>query len=98
VFAETLIASSEGIVAKNAFVYGSIKHPTRNFFVLHKKDIGDVTFPTTEADPSQIERQEWMGKDEDDAITELDNKANDPASEVEEQLLEMILGFSKQEK
>lgn len=93
IFAETLMASPTGIVAKNAFVVANAKHPTRNFFVFYRKDIGDTVFDPQEANPNQIERQEWMDKDEEDATSELDAKAADPAAELEEALLEMILGF-----
>jgi hypothetical protein len=93
IFAETLMASPAGIVAKNAFVVANGKHPTRNFFVFYRKDIGDTVFDPQEANPNQIERQEWMDKDEEDATAELDAKASDPAAEWEETLLEMILGF-----
>lgn len=93
VFSETLIASPEGIIAKNAFILAHGKHPTRNFFVFYRKDIGDMVFDPQEADPKQTERQDWMDKDEEDAVTELEAKAADPSAELEELLLEMILGF-----
>jgi len=93
IFSETLLASASGIVAKNAFVFAHGKHPTRNFFVFYRKDLGDMIFQPQEANPTQIERQDWMDKDEEDAMAELDAKAADPSSELEEALLEMILGF-----
>jgi hypothetical protein len=93
IFAETLMATDLGIVAKNAFVFAHGKHPTRNFFVFFRKNIGDMSFEPKEAHPSQIERQDWMDKDEEDALAELDAKEADPASELEEALLELILGF-----
>jgi hypothetical protein len=93
VFSETLMASPSGIVAKNAFVFAHGKHPTRNFFVFYRKDIGDMIFDPQEANPKQIGRQEWMDKEEEDAMAELDAKAADPSAELEESLLEMILGF-----
>jgi hypothetical protein len=93
VFSETLIAAPTGIIAKNAFVFAHGKHPTRNFFVFFRKEVGDMTFDPQDSHPRQIERQEWMDKEEDDAMAELDAKAADPSSELEETLLEMILGF-----
>jgi hypothetical protein len=93
VFSETLVASPEGIVAKNAFILAHGKHPTRNFFVFYRKDVGDMIFEPQEATPTQTERQEWMDKDEEDAMAELEAKAADPSAELEELLLEMILGF-----
>lgn len=93
VFAETLIAAPSGIIAKNAFVFAHGKHPTRNFFVFFRKEVGDMTFDPQDSNPKQVERQEWMDKEEEDAIAELDAKAADPASELEETILEMILGF-----
>lgn len=93
IFTETLVAAPTGIIAKNAFVFANGKHPTRNFFVFYKKEIGDAVFDPQEANPSQIERQDWMDKDEEDATAELDAKAADPSAELEELLLEMILGF-----
>ena len=44
VFSETLIASPEGIIAKNSFILAHGKHPTRNFFVFYRKDVGDMVF------------------------------------------------------
>lgn len=98
IFSETLLAAPVGIIAKNAFVFAHGKHPTRNFFVFYRKEVGDMTFDPQEANPKQIERQEWMDKTEEDAISELDAKAADPSSELEETLLELILGFNKLEK
>jgi hypothetical protein len=95
VYAETLRASPEGIIAKNAFVFGQKKHPTRNFFVFYKREVGDVTFPAENAHPSQVIRSDWMDKDEEDAFAELDEKANDPSGELEETLLESIIGVRK---
>lgn len=93
IFSETLVASPAGIIAKNAFVIANGKHPTRNFFAFYRKDIGDAVFNPQEANPNQIERQDWMDKDEEDATAELDAKASDPAAELEETLLEMIMNF-----
>ena len=96
IFSETLMASPSGIVAKNAFVIANEKHPTRNFFVFYRKEIGDAVFDPQDTNPNQIERQDWMDKDEEDATAELDAKATDPAAEWEETLLEMILGFKSE--
>lgn len=93
VFAETMVASRQGIIAKNAFVFANSKHPTRNFFVFYRQDIGDQLFEPQDISPTQCERQDWMDKDEEDAIAELDAKAADPMGDLEEALLDMILGF-----
>lgn len=94
-FSETLIASSEGIIAKNAFVLAVEKHPTRNFFTFYKRYIGDIVLNPSETEIRKIERQDWMDKQEEDAEAELEAKASDPSSELEETLLETILGFRK---
>jgi len=94
VFSETMVASPQGIIAKNAFVFANTKHPTRNFFVFYRKDIGDALFDQPQnISPSQCERQDWMDKDEEDALAELDALAADPSGDLQEALLNMILGF-----
>jgi hypothetical protein len=93
VYAETLVATPGGIVAKNAFAFASGKHPTRNFFVFYRREVGDTVFDPQEATPTQVERADWMDKDETDAMAELDAKSTDPTAELEEAILELILGF-----
>lgn len=95
IYAETLVASREGIIAKKPFVFSHIKHPTKNCFVFYRKEISPKTFSPESTEPKQIERQDWMDKDEEDAYAELEAKSSDTSSEVDETLLEMILGYKK---
>jgi hypothetical protein len=95
IFADKLIASEEGIIAKDAFVFAPGKHPLRNIFVFYRKEIGDVVFPPDDIELDQVERQEWMEKTEEDALAEIESRAEDPASDIQERLVESILGFHK---
>lgn len=96
VYSETLLATQNGVTAKNAFVFNTGKHPNRNIFSFYRKEIGDVIFDLDDWDPdsvSVIERQDWMEKNEEDAIAEIDARSTDPTVEVEELILETLLGI-----
>lgn len=96
VYTDTLLATQNGVTAKNAFVFNTGKHPTRNIFSFYRKEIGDVIFDLDEWDHesvSVIEKQEWMERSEEDAIAEIDSRASDPTTEVEELILETLLGI-----
>jgi len=93
-FCEVLEASDEGIIAKNAFVFASGKHPTRNIFAFYRKELGDVTMILEElGEPPaiQVRKQDWMDKTEEDAFAEIEEKSQDPTTELEEMMLETLL-------
>jgi len=95
IFTEVLTAAKDGIVAKRPFVFSHLKHPQKNFFVFYRKEINSLTFDPESTKINQVERIEWMDKDEEDAYAELEAKGADIASEIDETLLEMILGYKK---
>jgi hypothetical protein len=95
IYTETLQAGKEGIIAKNPFVFTHLKHPTKNCFVFYRRDIPNQSFPPDKLDPKQVERQEWMEKDEEDAHSEMEEKISDATAELDETLLELILGYQK---
>lgn len=94
-FSDRLMATEDGIVAKEAFVFAMGKHPLRNIFVFYRREIGDVTYYPDHINPHQVERQDWMEKTEEDALAEIESRADDPATESQETLLESILGFKQ---
>lgn len=96
VYCDTLLATQNGVTAKNAFVFNTGKHPSRNIFSFFRRDIGDVIFDLDEWDQesvSVISIQDWMERSEEDAMAEIEARANDPTTEVEELILETLLGI-----
>lgn len=101
VYSDTLLATQNGVTAKNAYIFGTGKHPTRNIFSFYRKEIGDIVFDLDDWDHesvSVIERQEWMERNEEDAIAEIDARSSDPTAEVEELILETILGIPSKKR
>jgi hypothetical protein len=95
IYTETLVATKEGILAKNPFIFTHIRHPAKNCFVFFRSDISNKIFRPETLEPKQVERQEWMDKDIEDAQLEMESKMADTTSEIDETLLEMILGYKK---
>ena len=91
-----MLATENGVSAKNSFVFNTGKHPSRNIFAFYKREIGDVIFDIDDWDQESvaiIQKQEWMDRSEQDAMAEIDARAEDPATQVEEIILESILGI-----
>lgn len=98
IYTEELLATQEGVVAKNGFVFANGKHPKRNIFAFYRKDIGDIIFDIDNWDNSSvtlIERQEWMDKTEEDAQADIESRASDQSTEIEELIIETILGIPR---
>jgi hypothetical protein len=96
IYTDTLLATENGVSAKNAFVFNTGKHPTRNIFAFYRREIGDVIFDIDDWDQESvavIQKQDWMDRSEQDAIAEIDARAEDPTTQVEEIILESILGI-----
>ena len=96
IYTETLQATKEGIMAKNPFIFTHLRHPTKNCFVFYKKEIPHQTFNPETLEPKQVERQDWMDKNEEDAHNEMEEKISDATSEIDETLLDLILGYNKE--
>lgn len=91
-YSEVIIAIPEGFLAKNAFIETTQKSRTRNLFIRHRADVGNVIFSHDEA-PKEVFYRDWMDKTEEDAKYEILEREIDPASQFDELIPNSLLKF-----
>jgi hypothetical protein len=89
-YSEIILAVPEGFLAKNAFIEATQKSRTRNLFLRHRAEVGNVIFAHHEP-PKEVFYRDWMDRTEEDAKYELLEREIDPASTFDELIPNSLL-------